>query len=275
MDFSQSKSVGNMLRDWRKTKGISQLQLACEAQVSARHISFVETGRSQPSREMLLLLSTVLDIPLRERNTLLLLAGYAPAYRTSELDDPQLEHVRNTLRLIIDKHEPYAALVMDDAWDLIMVNDSATRLREAMCQDVEALLKDGPPNLLRLLFHPLGVRQSIVNWEDVARSTLIRVHRQQQINASQRLTKVIEQVLAYPGVPKNFYSPSPQTILPVMIPICFRLGEYQIDLFSTVTTLGSALDVTLQDLHIEVFYPANEHSEKLLSRLAMNLLTKA
>jgi transcriptional regulator with XRE-family HTH domain len=241
-------------------RGKSQLDLAVEADVSPRHVSFVETGRSTPSREMVLMLASALHVPLRERNALLLAAGYAPVYRETELDAPELEPARRALDLILRHQEPYPAVVMNRRWDIVTSNESA--------RDFFAFLLDGSapvgptPNVLRLMFHPRGLRPYVTNWEAVAEALIQRVHREAIGGMADEQTKgLLEEVLAYPDVPARWRSFDPAIPLTPFIPVAFRKGAVSVRYFSTVTTLGTAQDVTLQELRVECFFPADTETE--------------
>lgn len=260
--------IGALIRQWRSTRHMSQMDVAGEAEISTRHLSFVETGRSHPSREMVLILASVLEVPLRERNTLLVAAGYAPAYRETNLDAPEMAQVRKTLDLMLKQAEPFGALVLDSRWNLLMSNDGATRTTAMLAEDPMATLAGGPPNLLRLLFHPKGIRGSIANWEEVARSTIGRAHREATIEGSSELRDVLEEVLDYPEVPADFRSIDLVEDPPLLIPVHFRKDGFEARVFSTVTTLGTAQDITLQELRVEVYYPADEASDRAIRALA-------
>jgi len=259
--------VGPLLRRWRESRHLSQLGLALEADVSARHISFVETGRSTPSREMLLTLSNVLDVPLRERNVLLQAAGYAPVYRETPLDDPRMAQVRAALELILKQHQPRSAIVFDRHWNLVMVNDAYVRLmtlafgREIPGLDPMALLAPGKFNLLKLLFDPEGIRKLIVNWEPLAKALLNEAHQTASRACDETMQRLIAEALAYPGVPARWREPDLDAPMALMLPFEMKIGDKIARFFSTVTTLGKPQDVTLQELHIETFYPADVATE--------------
>ena len=195
--------IGPLLQQWRKARRLSQLALASEAAVSIRHLCFIETGRSSPSRGMVLRLAEVLDVPLRERNTLLLAAGFAPVYQESALDAPTLAAVRGALDTILAQQEPYPAVVMDRDWDIRMANGAATAFF-AQLQAGHAAEAPGPPNVLRMMFHPDGVRPYVTNWPDVAEALVRRVRREAIGGAADaRAQRILAEVLAYPGVPAS------------------------------------------------------------------------
>ena len=260
--------IGKLLRQWRNTRHMSQLDVAGDAEISTRHLSFVETGRSKPSREMVLILASVLEVPLRERNTMLVAAGYAPVYRETDLAAPEMAQVRKILDLMLKQAEPYGALVLDSRWNLLMSNDGATRTTVLLAEDPAATLALGPPNLLRLLFHPKGVRNSIANWEEVARATIGRAHREAALEGSSELRAILDEILDYPDVPSDFRSVDLVEDPPLLIPVHFRREGFEARVFSTVTTLGTAQDITLQELRVEVYYPVDDASDRAIRALA-------
>lgn len=245
---------------------MSQLALALAADVSARHVSFVETGRSSPSRAMVLRLCDVLEVPLRERNAMLEAAGYARLYHESELTGPELEDVRRVLEFVLERHEPYSAVVVDRGWDVVMANGGHARMLEFLLGD----RADDPvtSNLLDLTFDPDGVRPFIVNWNEVARVLLDRVHREHSAWPSDTTRALLERLLAYPGVPDRWRTPDLASPSPVVIPIRLRKGDAEIALFTAISTLGTPQDVTLQELRIEAFFPVDEASDSAIRRLA-------
>ena len=257
---SDGTGVGTLLQYWRKTRSLSQLALAHDAEVSPRHISFLETGRAKPSREMVMLLSNVLDIPLRERNVLLLAAGFAPVYAETRLEAPELGAVQTALRAILTQQEPFPAVVMDRHWDILKTNEAAQRFFGLLLGERASA---GPANVVRMMFSSNGLRPFVSNWEAVAEALIQRVHREAVGGVPDLATaQLLEEVLAYPNVPKrlrrlNLGAPS----MPV-IPVCFRKDGHAFNFFSTVTTLGTPQDVTLQELRIECFFPADAATEE-------------
>ncbi|MEM6990887.1 MAG: helix-turn-helix transcriptional regulator [Myxococcota bacterium] len=267
--MSVATSFGSLLRRWRDTRKLTQLALGQEAEVSTRHISFMETGRSKPSREMVLVLASVLELPLRDRNALLLSAGYAPAYHESDLGADEMRPVVRALQFMLKQANPYAAVVLDGAWDILMSNAAAQTFTAKFVRDPAALLGAGKPNMLRLLFHPAGARDAVVNWSEVAQSVIGRVHRELHHRADDpRLASLLDEVLAYPGVPRDFRRFDLADHPALLIPIHFRHGDIELQTFSTITTLGSAQDVTLQEICIESFFPADDASDAALHALA-------
>jgi transcriptional regulator with XRE-family HTH domain len=264
MDRAQAAlpaGVGRLLRQWRAQRGLSQLDLSGEAGISSRHLSFVETGRAQPSREMVLLLSRALDVPLRDRNELLIAAGYAPVYRQTDLAAPAMAQVRRALDFILRQQEPYPALVLDRHWDVLAVNEGTARV-QAHFLDAAAVAELGPPNAMRLMFHPRAFRPFIVNWEATAVSLIQWLHRDAASGRGDHRTRaLLDELLAYPDVPRQWrrldldVSPSP------FLSIELRRGETTLRYFTTLTSLGTPHDITLQELRIESFFPADEATE--------------
>ena len=259
-----ASSVGRMLRQWRSERRISQLDLALQAEVSTRHLSFIETGRAKPSRQMVLLLSSALEVPLRERNTLLLAAGYAPAYRETALDDPQMADVRLALQMILRQHDPFGAVVVNRHWDVVMASDSWRRMMAALgaaqCPSVPLEVVPVPrPNIIRALLAPGPLRQSIRNWEQLARAIVARARRDAARDPVAE--EVLRQAVADAGQPELWDDAdlvSPQSLL---IPVELEVGGTVLRLLSTISTLGTAQDITLQELHIESFHPADAETD--------------
>jgi transcriptional regulator with XRE-family HTH domain len=259
-------SIGGLLQYWRKARNLSQLALAHEAEVSPRHVCFLETGRARPSREMVLLLAGVLDVPLRERNALLLAAGFAPMYAETRLDDPELGPVRDALAAILRQQEPYPAVVMNRCWDIVGSNDAAARFVALLLGEARAR---EPANVLRLIFDPRGLRPHVDNWRAVAETLIQRVQREAVGGVQDGATaRLLAEILAYEGVPSDLRAPKLDVPLLPVIPVRFRKREDLYSFFSTVTTLGTAQDVTLQELRIECFFPADERTAQLARALA-------
>ena len=255
-------AFGPLLREWRQVRQMSQLRLAEAAEVSTRHISFIETGRSTPSREMVLILASALDLPLRERNTLLGAAGFAAVYRESDLAAPAMSQVARALGFLLDRHEPYGASVLDGSWNILRVNRGGTRM-------LGWLLEQMPPprvaaNAMRILFHPLGLRPIIVNWEELAASMIERLHREVQLGAGRAL---LDEILGYPDIPRRFARPRLGEEPQVVLTLHLRRGDRDLRMFTTLTTLGTPLDVTAQELRIESYFPADEETEEWVRSL--------
>jgi transcriptional regulator with XRE-family HTH domain len=263
--------VGPLLRRWREARHLSQLELALEAEVSARHVSFLETGRAEPSREMLLTLANVLDVPLREQNFLLLAAGFAPIYGETGLDDPRMARVRTAVEIILKNNEPRSAYAHDRHWDIVMANQAFIKfVTIVLGQPPAGLLPlcvaNGPRlNVLRLVFDPGSLRKVIVNWETIAKALLNEAYRRLAWARDDALKNLLSEMLSYPGVPERWREPDLDTPRELILPTELNLNGTIARMFSTITTLATPNDVTLQDLHIEAFYPADAATEKLLS----------
>jgi transcriptional regulator with XRE-family HTH domain len=243
---------------------LSQLDLALRSGLSARHLSFIETGRTRPSRQALLTIGDALDMPLRERNHLLETGGYAWVYRQTPLDADEMRHVRSLLRFILDRHEPYGAVVIDRHWDVIMSNDAASRSLHAFSDPTLWAIE--PVNLLRLVFHPLGIRRFIVNWPDVARALTARAHRELggdgEDEPGARLLAELDRYLDRAERPST--PPATSVMSDLVLPVHLRKDDVDIRTFSTIMTLGTPRDITLQELRVETFFPADEASDLAL-----------
>ena len=253
--------VGRLLREWRAARGVSQLDLALRAGFSARHVSFIETGRSQPSRQALLVLAETLDVPLRERNRLLEAGGFADAYRETALDAATMAPIQSMLRFILDRHDPYAAIVLDRYSTCVMGNAAADRL---VALTVDASILTERANHLRLAFHPLGARRYIVNWEEVGRHLLARAERELSTPGDAAGAALLAELREYAGpLPRS----TPPLAGDLLLPIHIRRGDIELRLFSAIMTLGTPRDVTLQELRIETFFPADAASDATWRRL--------
>jgi len=265
----QGNPLGALLKRWRTLRGVSQLDLALTADVSARHLSFLETGRSKPSREMLLLLGSALDLPLREQNSLLQAGGFSAVYRETALEDPQMGGIRHALELILRQHEPFAAVAVDRHWDVVMVNAPYAKLLGGLLEPSKApapLMLIPPPrlNALRLLFDPQGFRPHLANWSAIAKDILSRLQREALSSTDQVSSSLLEELLGAPGVPADWREPSLEKPPSLVLPFEIRLGECSARFFTTLTTLGAPQDVTLQELRIESFHPADAETERMI-----------
>lgn len=259
-------AFGPLLRQWRQRRRLSQLDLAVEAQVSARHLSFIETGRAQPSRDMVLLLSRVLDIPLRDRNDLLTTAGYVPMYHES--DPATTAEAKRAIDFILRQQEPYPALALDGHWNVLQVNEASASVQRRFL-DLPGVAKLGPPNAMRLMFHPDGFRPWIVNWEPTAASLVQWLHRDVVTGRGDAETRaLVDELLAYPDVPARWRALDLDASTAPFLTIHFRKGELDLRYFTTLTSLGTPHDVTLQEVRIESFFPADEATEKASRRIA-------
>jgi transcriptional regulator with XRE-family HTH domain len=242
--------VGPLLRDWRRRRRLSQLDLALEAGISARHLSFVETGRSKPSREMVLHLAEELEVPLRDRNRLLLAAGYAPVYGERGLDAPEMEPVREALDVVLRGHEPYPAAAVDRGWNLVAANRGVALLLEGVAPE----LLEPPANVLRISLHPDGVAPRIANLGQWRAHLLERLGRQVALTADDELGALLEELRGYPAPDGGEPEPGASDIA---VPLRLRHDGGELAFISTVTTFGTAVDITVAELAIESFFPAD------------------
>jgi transcriptional regulator with XRE-family HTH domain len=259
---------GALLRQWRERRRLSQLALAVDAEISSRHLSFIETGRAQPSRDMVLLLSRVLDIPPRGRNDLLTAAGYAPVYRETGLEAPEMADVRRALDFILRQQEPYPGLVIDGHWNILMTNAGARRLMGLFLEPEAAAAVGGRPNAMRLFYHPRGMRPFIVNWEATAAGLIQWLHRDLARGIGDAETgRLLDELLSYPDVPQKWRALDLDAAPVPFLAVELRKGSTRLSLFSTLTTLGVPYDITLHELRVECFFPADPASESFLRAL--------
>jgi transcriptional regulator with XRE-family HTH domain len=260
---------GAVLRETRGARKLSQLDLAVEAGISQRHLSFLESGRARPSRGMVLQLAESLDLPLRNRNHLLVAAGFAPLFPQRSLDSEAMAPVRQALQRLLAHHEPYPALVMDRGWNILMTNGALDRLI-ALPGDPALLWQrvcgDLPRNMLKLTFHPQGLRPLISNMAEVGAHLLSRA----RLEALEEPTvaQLLVQILAYPDTPARWKMAEPATHPPPVLATRMRLGDARLNLFTMLSTFGTPQDLTTDSLRIEHLFPADEESESLLRRLA-------
>ena len=258
---------GEHLRQWRQRRRMSQLDLANEAEISTRHLSFVETGRSAPSREMVLRLAERLDVPLRERNAMLVAAGFAPMYRERPLSDPALSAARQAMELILKSHEPFPALAVDRHWNLVAGNAMLPHLMTG----VDASLLEGQPNVLRLSLHPLGLAPKIVNLGQWRHHLFERLRQQIHATGDPVLEALLEELQSYP-VPEGAHDARLEgELLGVVMPFQFRTQFGVLSFISTTTVFGTPVDVTLQELALETFFPADEVTGAALRELHAQL----
>lgn len=255
--------VGSLLKEWRTRRSRSQLDLALEVGVSSRHLSFVETGRSRPSPELVLALAEHLDVPLRERNQLLLAAGFAPRYRRTALDDRSMARVRAALEGMLAAHEPYPGLVIDRSWNVVMANRAATALTAAL----PAHLTGPPLNVFRASLHPDGLAAVTVNLDQWATYLLSRLHRvAADAGGDPEVRALVDEVTAYPAVAGlgDWRRRAEGADPPVVVPWIAEMGGRRLSLWTTITTFGTPQDVTLDELAVELFYPSDDETEEIL-----------
>lgn len=253
------RPVGELLREWRERRRLSQLDLSIQADISTRHLSFVETGRSRPTPAMILRLTEHLEVPLRERNTLLLAGGYAPAYPQHGLAEPELRSVLVALQQVLAGHEPYPAVVVDRWWELLDSNTSLGILTEGC---TPALLEP-PVNVLRLALHPDGMAPRIINLAQWRSHLLTQLSHRAQALGDQQLTDLHAELAGYPGGQVESAGPDG-----VVLPLRLRRGDTELSFFSISAAVGTATDVTVDELHIEAFYPADAATTELLRSAA-------
>jgi transcriptional regulator with XRE-family HTH domain len=258
--FPQAPRVGELLRGWRQRRKISQFDLSLESAVSSRHLSFIETGRSRPSREMVLHLAERLDVPLRERNILLLAAGYAPIYGERSLADDDMSLAREALDRFLSAHMPYPAIALDRHLNIVASNDAIG----ALLDGVAPWLLEAPANALRITLHPEGMAPSIANLPEWSAHLLHRVGRRVAITGDAALEELYAELAGYPGVRTE--APAYDVAAEIVLPLRLRRGADELSLICTQTTFGTAVDVTLAELSIEAFYPADDTTARLLGR---------
>ncbi len=254
---SPTARAGELLRAWRTARGVSQFELALQADVSARHLSYIETGKAQPSREMIIRLSEVLRISLRERNALLSSAGYAPLHRQTPLVTPTMAPVRRAIDLILRQQAPYPAFVTNRHWDVLSANDAMSRLLASLKPQGAA-----HANILHQVFDPDDMRPLIANWEEVATDLLAHLHSEvASAPLDARLRDLRDAVLAYPGVPKKWGRFSDEAAASPVLTVVFRKDRRELRFFSTITTFATPRDVTVEDVRIECMFPLDADTD--------------
>lgn len=255
-DQNSNPPVGTLIRDWRKRRRLSQLDLACEAEISQRHLSFLESGRAQPSREMVLHLAERLELPLRARNALLVAAGFAPIFKERTFDDPALHAARAAVDLVLKAHEPLPALAVDRHWTLVSANAAIP----PMLEGVAAHLLAPPLNVLRVTLHPAGLAPRIVNWGEWRGHILERLRRQYIATADRLVDDLIAELSAYPRPPGCTLNSAGSSIAMagIVVPLRLRTPQGILNLLGTTTVFGTAVDITLAELTLEAFFPADQ-----------------
>ncbi|MDA0823481.1 MAG: helix-turn-helix domain-containing protein [Proteobacteria bacterium] len=264
-----SASFGGLLKSWRATRKISQLDLSLISDVSQRHVSFLESGRARPSQQMVVQLSEALEVPLRDRNALLQAAGFAPYYRHRSLDDLDMSPVRDALSRMLEHHAPYPAIVVDREFNLMMENRPFTNLLGLFADPHDlwqACCANGPPNLLRLTFHPQGARPFIRNFNEIAPLLLQRAWRETLVNGG-ATHQFINELRNDPTLPTTWHNPDPILTPPPVMPLVIGRGELSLSLFTMISTFGTPRDVTTDEIRVEAFFPADDASESVLREL--------
>lgn len=263
MSAVQTQPVGALLRGWRQRRRMSQLDLACEADISTRHLSFLETGRAQPSRDMVMHLAERLEVPLRERNALLVAAGYAPVFPERPLDDPALAAARKAVELVLAGHEPYPALAIDRHWTLVAAN----RVVPLLLAGTDPSMLQPPVNVLRLSLHPAGLAPRIANLADWRAHLLARLRRQLEVTADPQLAELLSELSGYPLPAGTSASADEGEFNWVAVPFRLDTGHGTLSFISTTTIFGTPVDITLSELAVESFFPADAATADTLRRL--------
>jgi transcriptional regulator with XRE-family HTH domain len=266
--LNRTQPVGTLLREWRQRRRLSQLDLACDAAISTRHLSFVETGRAHPSREMLLHLSEQLEVPVRERNVLLVAAGYAPIFPERPLADPALAAARAAIDLVLDRQKPYPAFALDRHWTIVASNAALPQLYDG----VSAELLQQPVNAMRLSLHPDGLAPRIVNLDEWRAHLLHRLRRQVELTADRTLIDLLHEVSAYPGAREP--APARNIEHDIAVPFRIRTADGVLSFFSMTTVFGTPVDVMLSELALELFFPADDETATAVARVAAGTSTK-
>lgn len=260
-----TQPVGQLLREWRQRRRLSQLDFSVEAGISSKHLSFVETGRSHPSRDMLLHLAELLEVPLRERNSLLVAAGFAPSFGERPLSDPALKEARNAVELILKGHEPWPALAVDRHWTMLAAN----RIVGALLTGIGPALLQPPVNVLRLSLHPDGLAPRIVNLPQWRAHLLARLRRQIDVSADATLGALHDELAAYPAPAANAREARIDANA-VVIPLQLAVDGAVLSFISTTTVFGTPIDVTLSELALETFFPADAATSAMLQAITIN-----
>ncbi|WOF75350.1 helix-turn-helix transcriptional regulator [Parvibaculaceae bacterium PLY_AMNH_Bact1] len=259
METAHSQSaVGVMLKEWRAARGLSQLALACDADISPRHLSFVETGRAQPSREMVLTLADTLEVPLREQNALLIAAGFPAAFTEADYDSPEMSEIRNLVDLILSANDPFCAAAIDRHWNILSANQTYWATTGGDPDPTQP-----KPNLLKRMFAPGGFRDLVTNWDDVAYPIVQRLHREAIAELSRNETStrdLLDELMRTYDLPAQWKVIDIGAQQAPLVPVTLEVGDKTIHLVTTITTLGTAQDVTLQEIRIESFLPADQES---------------
>jgi transcriptional regulator with XRE-family HTH domain len=253
----QQQTFAARLRWWRQRRGWAQLELAGRAGISQRHLSFLELERASPSRDMVTRLATALDVPLRQHNALLLAAGFAPIWQETDFAAPELAQVRDALDYMLAQQEPFPAVAVDRHWNLLKANTGAVRLVEFL---VGPLTPDARINLADALVAPDVLRPYLMNWADVVRYFIRSVEADAAADGTVETASLLERLLAYPGVRSVLKAPATEVGSGPVLPMHFCKGDVSLRLFTTIATLGTPRDITLQELRIECFFPMDPHT---------------
>lgn len=261
-----SKEFPGILREWRRRRRLSQLDLALASNVSQRHVSFLESGRANPSRTMILQLSEALDVPLRDRNAWLTAAGFAPVFRSRPMDDPQMGQVMNAVRMMLAAHEPFPAIALDRAWNVLLSNRPFDLLAAMLGEDIWARVGGEQRNLMRLFFHPQGIRPLVTNWAAVGPLIWRRAQKEAEALDGQEMKAVLADLAPHQDV--DLLWSAADTALSPVLPFSLRVGDHALSMFAIIATLGTAQDVTAEELRIETLFPADPETEALFRNAA-------
>ena len=264
--FPVDDSFPNLLKSWRRKRHLSQLDLALNSGVSQRHISFLESGRANPSREMILKISEALAVPLREKNVWLVAAGFAPMFKSRPLDDPQMTQVMSAVRMMLANHEPFPALAIDRAWNIRLANAAFERLTALLGSDLWKGIGDTPRNLMRLFFHPAGIRPLVTNWDAIAPLLWHRAQREAETAGGEDMRHILAELA--PHLDKSLLWTAEDAALLPVLPLKIAHGGLRISLFTVIATFGTAQDVIAGELRIDSLFPADEATEQLLRMAA-------
>lgn len=263
---SLEASFPGLLKTWRRKRRLSQLDLALNSGVSQRHVSFLESGRANPSRNMVLQLSETLEVPLRDRNRWLTAAGFAPIFQARSLDDPQMSQVMGAVRSMLTNHEPFPAVAVDRAWDIRMSNTPFDAMTAMIGENLWARVESETPNLLRLFFHPAGIRPVVSNWENIAPLLWHRAEREAAALGGDAMLEVLDALRPYQDA-ATLWNAEDASLLPVL-PLEMETNGVRLSLFTVIATFGTAQDVTADELRIESFFPADAATEALFKGAA-------
>ncbi len=257
---SASPGFAHLLKHWRTRRRLSQLELALSSGVSQRHISFLESGRAKPSRDMSLLLSETLDVPLRERNDWLTAAGFAPVFKARPLDDPQMRQVRSAVSMMLNNHAPFPAIAIDRAWNILLTNEPFDAMGQMLGADLWERVGGDKPNLMRLFFHPQGIRPWTSNWDAVAPLMWHRARREADALGGDEMKQVLDELSEFQDANLLTASVEDAQLVPVL-PLTFEKDDLKLSLFTVIATFGTAQDVTADEMRIESLFPADAETE--------------
>jgi len=259
------KTFSESIKYWRNNRGLSQLELSLDANVSSKHISFLETGKSQPSKDMVIHLSQVLNIPLFERNRILEQSGFAKIYSNNDLEQIDMQPVYQAISLMLENHNPYPAVVFDWDWNLLMDN-TTFQMINAQFKKVNPQFSDNN-NFMELLFDPNGYRPFIENWEEFAYVLLQRIYRERSLRPDQH-NKLLQNIFQFPDIPSDWQNNLNDANINPMLSVTLNIGNIRLKLFSTLATFGTPVDITMQEIVIEQYFPADEFTKQFLNGLS-------